>query len=47
LRLFHAIGSEPGRLLPPRHPISQRLQVHDVAAMVRYAILRGLVENTE
>ena len=30
-----------------RYQISQRLQVHDVAGMVRYAIRHGLVENTE
>ena len=29
-----------------RYQISQRLQVHDVAGMVRYAIRHGLVENT-
>ena len=28
-----------------RYQISQRLQVHDVAGMVRYAIRHGLVEN--
>jgi DNA-binding NarL/FixJ family response regulator len=30
-----------------RYQISQRLQVHEVAGMVRYAIRHGLVENTE
>lgn len=30
-----------------RYQISQRLQVHDVAGMVRYAIRHGLVANTE
>lgn len=29
-----------------RYQISQRLQVHDVAGMVRYAIRHGLVEST-
>ncbi len=30
-----------------RYQISQRLQVHEVAGMVRYAIRHGLVQNTE
>ena len=30
-----------------RYQISQRLQVHEVAGMVRYAIRHGLVQNIE
>jgi len=44
--LLNAISSEPGRRWPLRNWLSQRLQVHDVAGMVRYAIRHGLVENT-
>ena len=42
-----ALGLSTNAVDAHRYQISQRLQVHDAAGMVRYAIRHGLAENTE
>ena len=45
--IARALGLSTKTVDAHRYQISQRLQVHDVAGMVRYAIRHGLAENTE